>query len=191
MFVVIIYTLWYKQALFESKWDKLSSSAECRIRTQGIRHQIASRLNARWQTHWPIGDQNKTFELYGSSLWSASIQPTRLHCQLAFTPGSGDIHVCCCKFRCSGTGKRYSNRKKTSCLPLLNAGFEPRITNTKSPADLMSTDIPTELSKTGMLPDHRDGLSSSNVTFCYPNKLCHQICLHMHRPDILYGVVNI
>ena len=34
------------------------------------------------------------------------------------------IHVCCW-FRCSGTGKRYSNLKETSCLPLLKAGFEP------------------------------------------------------------------
>ena len=39
--------LWHRQAIFESKGDKLSSSAECRIRThQGLRHQIASRLNA-------------------------------------------------------------------------------------------------------------------------------------------------
>ena len=43
---------------FESKGDKLSSSAECRIRThQGLRHQIVSRLNARWQTDWAIEDQ--------------------------------------------------------------------------------------------------------------------------------------
>ena len=34
------------------------------------------------------------------------------------------IHVCCCWFRCSGTGKQFWNRKETSCLPLLNAGFE-------------------------------------------------------------------
>ena len=43
--------LWHRQAIFESKGDKLSSSVECRIRThQGLKHQIASRLNARWQT---------------------------------------------------------------------------------------------------------------------------------------------
>ena len=35
------------------------------------------------------------------------------------------IHICCCYFRCSGTGKRYSILKETSCVPLLNAGFEP------------------------------------------------------------------
>ena len=34
----------------------------------------------------------------------------------------------------------YSNRKKTSCLPLLNAVFEPRVSDTKSPADWMPAD---------------------------------------------------
>ena len=54
--------LWHRQAIFESKGDKLSFSAECRIRThQGLRHQIASRLNARWQTDWAIEDQPKTW----------------------------------------------------------------------------------------------------------------------------------
>ena len=52
--------LWHRQAIFESKGDKLSSSAEGRIRThQGLRHQIAIRLNARWQTDWAIEDQAK------------------------------------------------------------------------------------------------------------------------------------
>ena len=51
--------LWHKQAIFKSKGDKLCSSAECRIWTRGPRHQIASRLNARWQTDWSIEDQAK------------------------------------------------------------------------------------------------------------------------------------
>ena len=40
--------LWHRQAIFESKGDKLSSSAECRIRTQRVsrRNRISSRLNA-------------------------------------------------------------------------------------------------------------------------------------------------
>ena len=188
--------LWHRQAIFESKRDKLSSSAECRIRTQRVfetqspadwmpadkptelsriklknvnltarpydqqafsppdltaiwhshlalaiyifavvnfdvlakandiqieRRQvvflcwmqdsspedlwnpISSTLNACWQTHWAIDYQAKTL-----------------------APGSGDIHICWCWFRCSDTGKRFSNRKEISCLPLLNAGFEPR-----------------------------------------------------------------
>ena len=36
--------LWHRLLIFEWKRDKLSSSAECRIRTQGLKHQIASRL---------------------------------------------------------------------------------------------------------------------------------------------------
>ena len=49
--------------------------------------------------------------------------------------------------RSSGTGKRYSNRKETSCVPLLNAGFEAGVPDTKSPADWMLADKPTELSR--------------------------------------------
>ena len=33
--LLLISMLWHRQAIFESKGDKLSSSAECRIRTQG------------------------------------------------------------------------------------------------------------------------------------------------------------
>ena len=57
----LISMIWYRQAIFESKGDKLSSSAECRIRTQGPKHQIASRLNASWKTDWTIEDQAKTW----------------------------------------------------------------------------------------------------------------------------------
>ena len=35
-------------------------------------------------------------KLISPPLWSASIQPTRPHCRLAFAPGSGDIYVSCC-----------------------------------------------------------------------------------------------
>ena len=34
--LLLISILWHRQAIFESKGDKLSSSAECRIRTQGV-----------------------------------------------------------------------------------------------------------------------------------------------------------
>ena len=62
MLLLLISMLWHRQAIFKSKGDKLSSSAEGRIRTyQGLRHQIASRLNARWQTDWAIEDQAKNF----------------------------------------------------------------------------------------------------------------------------------
>ena len=57
--LLLISMLWHRQAIFKSKGDKLCSSAECRIWTRGPRHQIASRLNAHWQTDWAIEDQAK------------------------------------------------------------------------------------------------------------------------------------
>ena len=67
--------LWHRQAIFKSKGDKLCSSAECRIWTRDPRHQIASRLNARWQTDWAIEDQAKILN------WTA-----RPYDQRAFSP---------------------------------------------------------------------------------------------------------
>ena len=57
--LLLISMLWHRQTIFKSKWDKLCSSAESRIWTRDPRHQIASRLNARWQTDWAIEDQAK------------------------------------------------------------------------------------------------------------------------------------
>ena len=94
--LLLISMFWHRLAIFESEGDQLSSAAECRIRTQGLRHPFASRLSACWQTDWAIEDQDIKLELDSPSLWSSSIQPTQPHCQLAFAPGSGDIHVCCC-----------------------------------------------------------------------------------------------
>ena len=59
--LLLISMLWHRQAIFKSKGDKLCSSAECRIWTGGPRHQIASWLNARWQTDWAIEDKAKNF----------------------------------------------------------------------------------------------------------------------------------
>ena len=57
--LLLISMLWHRQAIFKSKRDKLCSSARSRILTWDPRHQIASRLNARWQTDWAIEDQAK------------------------------------------------------------------------------------------------------------------------------------
>ena len=58
-FLLLISMLWHRPAIFKSKGDKLFSSAECKIRSQGLRHLFASRLNACWQTDWAIEDQAK------------------------------------------------------------------------------------------------------------------------------------
>ena len=55
------------------------------------RHQFASRL----LTHKPteLSRIKQRLELNSPSLWWVSIQPTWLHCRLAFAPGSGDMHL--------------------------------------------------------------------------------------------------
>ena len=86
--LLLISMLWHRQAIFESKGDKLSSSAECRIRThQDLRHQIASRLNAHWQTDWAIEDQaknlNSTARPYDQRAFSPLDPTTVWHSHLA------------------------------------------------------------------------------------------------------------
>ena len=145
--LLLLSMLWHRQAIFKSKGDKLCSSAECRIWTRGPRHQIASRLNARWQTDWAIEDQAKNLN-----------STARPYDQRAFSPLNPTVswlsHLALViyifvvvNFDALGTGKRYSNRKETSCVPLLNTGFEPGVPDTKSPADWMLADKPTELSR--------------------------------------------
>ena len=73
--LLLISMLWHRQAIFESKGDKLSSSAEGRIRTQGLRYLFTSRLNACWQTDWAIEDQAKNLN-----------STARPYDQLAFSP---------------------------------------------------------------------------------------------------------
>ena len=76
-------------AIFVSKGDKLSSSAECRIRTWKSQTFIYS--PADWMpTHKPteLSRIKQKLELNSSSLWWVSIQPTWLHRQLVFAPGS-------------------------------------------------------------------------------------------------------
>ena len=75
---LLISILWHRQAIFESKGDKLSSSADCRIRTQGLRHLFASRLNACWQTDWAIEDQAKNLNSTASPYDQRAFSPLDL-----------------------------------------------------------------------------------------------------------------
>ena len=155
--LLLISMLWHRQAIFLSKGDKLCSSAECRIWSRGPRHQIASKLNARWRTNWAIETYIHTYififvnfdalaqasdfriekrqvvflcwmqDSNPEDLWNPIFsrlnacwqtdwaiedqaktwtrQPAHMiskhsahlpHCHLAFAPGSGDTHICCC-----------------------------------------------------------------------------------------------
>ena len=60
--LLLISMLWHRQAIIASKGDKLSSSDECRIQTQGVSgtESPADWMPARWQTDWAIEDQAKT-----------------------------------------------------------------------------------------------------------------------------------
>ena len=98
---LLISMLWHRQAIFESKGDKLSSSAECRIRTQGLRHLFASRLNACWQTDWAIEDQAKNLN-----------STARPYDQQAFSPYIHTyIQICLYKFDALAQGNAYKPTK--------------------------------------------------------------------------------
>ena len=73
--LLLISMLWHRQAIFKSKGVKLCSSAECRIWTRGPRDQIASRLNARWQTDWAIEDQAKNLNSTVFLCWMQDLNP--------------------------------------------------------------------------------------------------------------------
>ena len=145
--LLLISMLWHRQAIFESKGDKLSSSAECRIRTQGLRHLFASKLNACWQTDWAIEDQAK-------KTWTRQPVPMISKHSAHSTSLPVGFRTWLWRYTClllliSMLWHRQAifNRKETSCLPLLNAGFEPKVSDIYSPADWMPADKPTEISR--------------------------------------------
>ena len=80
--LLFISMLWHRQAIFESKGDKLSSSAECRIR-------ISSRLDAHWQTNWAIEDQAKYLNPTARPYDQRAFSPLDPTAGCAFAPGSG------------------------------------------------------------------------------------------------------
>ena len=131
-------------------------------------------------------------ELDSPSLWSASIQPTRPHCRLASPSGFGNIHICCCRFRCSDTGNWFSKRKETTCLPLLKTGFKPRVSDTKSPVDCIPTanrKLPFSYIDILLQP----GIQSFGTTYCVSFSLhgiqiqltLSRILLHL---NIVFGI---
>ena len=58
--LLLISMLWHRQAIFESKGDKLSSSAECRIRThQGLRHFLCWMQDSNPRSQTPNRQQTE------------------------------------------------------------------------------------------------------------------------------------
>ena len=120
---------------------------------QGLCNRISNRLNARWQTDWAIEDQAKTWTQQPVLMISEHSAHSTL---LPFGFRTWLWWYTCLLLlilmlwhgqAIFNTGKRYSNRKQTRCLPLLNAGFESRVSDTKSPANWMPADKPIELSR--------------------------------------------
>ena len=100
----------------------------------GPRHQIASRLNARWQTDWAIEDQaknlNSTARPYDQQAFSP-LDPTvswLSHLALAIY-----IFVVV-NFDALAQASDIQIEKETSCVPLQNAGGprQPGVPDTKS-----------------------------------------------------------
>ena len=145
--LLLISMLWHRQAIFKSKGDKLCSSAECRIWTRGPRCQIASRLNARWQTYWAIEDQAKNLN-----------STARPYDQQAFSPLdplSVDfrtwlwrytyLFLLISMFLAQASDIQIERRQVVFLCWMQD--LKPGAPDTKSPADWMLADKPTELSK--------------------------------------------
>ena len=89
--LLLILMLWHRQAIFESKGDEVAFLCRMHSNLEVSRHLFASRLNTHSQTDWAIEDQAKN--LNSTVRWWVSIQPTWLHCRLAFAPDFDDILV--------------------------------------------------------------------------------------------------
>ena len=167
--------LWHRQAIFKSKGDKLCSSAECRLLSRGPKHQIANRLNARWQTDWAIEDQAKNLNL-----------TARPYDQRAFSPCEPTVswfsHLALAiyifvvvNFDALAQARDIQIERRQVVflcrMQDLNQG-----SHTKSPADWMLADKSTELSRIKlktwtrqpipMISEHSAHLTPLSVDFC-------------------------
>ena len=141
--LLLISMLWHKQAIFESKGDKLSSSAESRIVSD-------TKSPADWMptdkltelSRIKLKNLNSTARPYDQRAFSPLDPTTVWHSHLALAI---EMFVVV-NFDALAQASDIRIEMGTSCLPLLRAGSEPiRVSDTKSPADWMPTDKPTEL----------------------------------------------
>ena len=121
--LLLISMLWHRQAIFESKGDKLSSSAESRIRTQGLRYLFTSRLNTcllllismLWHRQ-AIFDSNDMPEAAldnWQSVCNAQVSISTPVCvNFELRPGAGDIHICWFNFDALAQENAYKPAKE-------------------------------------------------------------------------------
>ena len=186
--LLLISMLWQRQAIFLSKGDKLCSSAECRIWTRAP--------CAKSPADWMLADKPTELSRIKLKTWTRQPVPMISEHSAHLTPLSVDFRTWLWRytyllllFRCSGTGKRYSNRKETSCVPLLNVGFEPGTPDTKSPREWMLADKPAELPRiklktwtrqpVPMISEHSAHLAQLSVTY-----------IHKYIHTYMFVVVN-
>ena len=131
-----------------------------------------SRLNAHWQTNWAVDDQgknlNSTARPYDLQV-SSPLKPTAIwHSHLA---------LAICMFVVAN----FNALAQASSLPLLNARFDPiMVSDTKSPADWMSIDKLTELSKVKLKTWTRQP-----VLMISEHSYIHAWCMHTYIPTYI------
>ena len=141
-------------------FDALAQASDIRIERRQVvflcweqdSNPSGSQTLNRQQTECPLTNR---LSYQGSSYKTWTRQPVPMISQHSahLTPQPFGIRTCLWRYTCLlllismlWHRQAFSNGKKTSCLPLLRAGFEPiRVSDTKSPADWMPTDKPTEL----------------------------------------------
>ena len=91
--LLLIQMLWHRQDIFESKGEKSSSSAECRIRNWKSQDTYSPTDWMPTHTTTELSMIKQKLELNSPYLWWVSIKLIWLCCSLTFAPGYGDIQV--------------------------------------------------------------------------------------------------
>ena len=102
--LLLISILLHRQPIFESIWAIENQVKNLNLTACPYGEWAFSPLDftAVWLLHLALAiymfvvNFDALAQASDPSLWSASIQPTWPYCNLAFAPGSGDTHICCC-----------------------------------------------------------------------------------------------
>ena len=87
--LLLISMLWHRQVIFESKGDKLSSSAESRIRTQGVSETQSS-------ADWMPADKPTELSRIKLKTWTRQPVPMISKHSAHLTPLPFGIYICIC-----------------------------------------------------------------------------------------------
>ena len=188
MFVVVNFDALAQTSDIRIERRQVVSSTECRILTQGLRHLFASRLYACWQTYWAIKDQDKT--------WTRQPVPMiSKHSARSTSPPVG-FRTWLWRYTCLlllismlWHRQAISKSKRNKLFPLLNAGFEPKVFDTNSPADWMPADKSTELSRIKLKNLNSTARPNDQQTFS-PLDLTARWFSHLALAIYMFLVVN-